>query len=314
MNDVNNGEKELLRFLIITYGGSFLIGIPFNYDCRYLPYFQSIIMMFFPAAGVIIPRMRKVGRGNYRKFYLSYLVGMFGVLLCLAGYLLGEFSQERALIMVNLLIGVISITSIIIMKKEMRIVAGIKKVNTIFWVFIIVETAISLVGTIGDANDYVQVLIYLLPKLFINVMLSISLCFGEELGWRGFLQKKMQKRYGLKKGVVLLGILWEVWHIPLWFTQYRLSFYEIGLRFLLTISLSIFLGYVYMKTDNVWVCAVFHLLINIFSGGFEGQLVYKKVIYGMSLNEVLQIIFVLSLFLFVFSDEYKQNEKISDHN
>ena len=75
------------------------------------------------------------------------------------------------------------------MKKEMRIVAGIKKLIPIFGYLFIVETAISLVGTIGDANDYVQVLIYLLPKLFINVMLSISLCFGEELGWRGFAKK-----------------------------------------------------------------------------------------------------------------------------
>lgn len=39
--------------------------------------------------------------------------------------------------------------------------------------------------------------------------------FGEEYGWRYFLWPKLQNRFGKRKGVLLLRILWGLWHLPL---------------------------------------------------------------------------------------------------
>jgi membrane protease YdiL (CAAX protease family) len=38
--------------------------------------------------------------------------------------------------------------------------------------------------------------------------------FGEEFGWRGFLQKHMIDRFGLTQGVCMLGLVWAFWHLP----------------------------------------------------------------------------------------------------
>lgn len=76
---------------------------------------------------------------------------------------------------------------------------------------------------------------------FINLIMTIFLTFpylatqsilffGEEYGWRGFLQEKMQKKFGKRMGVILLGIVWELWHIPLWFTIYHVDGLGILLR------------------------------------------------------------------------------------
>lgn len=38
---------------------------------------------------------------------------------------------------------------------------------------------------------------------------------GEEYGWRGYLQSKMIIKYGAGKGLILLGLIWGYWHLPL---------------------------------------------------------------------------------------------------
>jgi len=49
--------------------------------------------------------------------------------------------------------------------------------------------------------------------LFIGVFVVVSL--PEETGWRGFALPRLQQRSGPLVGTLLLGVLWALWHLPL---------------------------------------------------------------------------------------------------
>ncbi len=76
---------------------------------------------------------------------------------------------------------------------------------------------------------------------------------GEEAGWRGFALPRLQKTHGPVKASLILGLIWNFWHLPLWF----LSGYS-GLDLLIyvlafsvsIISLTFLLTWISSKTPN----------------------------------------------------------------
>jgi uncharacterized protein len=51
-----------------------------------------------------------------------------------------------------------------------------------------------------------------LSLALINGLFSI----GEELGWRGFMLPRMLERRSWVKAALITGVLWSLWHFPLW--------------------------------------------------------------------------------------------------
>ncbi len=63
----------------------------------------------------------------------------------------------------------------------------------------------------------VATLVAYLPGLVLQ-MLTTGL--AEEPGWRDFALPRLQHRYGPLGGTMILGPLWGVWHLPLFFTEW----------------------------------------------------------------------------------------------
>jgi membrane protease YdiL (CAAX protease family) len=56
------------------------------------------------------------------------------------------------------------------------------------------------------------------------IMLIILAGFGEEFGWRGFALPRLQTRYNALVSSIIVGTLWSIWHIPLYFLEGSLQY------------------------------------------------------------------------------------------
>ncbi|XMB85287.1 type II CAAX endopeptidase family protein [Mycoplasmatota bacterium WC44] len=107
--------------------------------------------------------------------------------------------------------------------------------------------------------------------LFINFPLLIVGGGLEELGWRGYLQPKLEKIFHFVPSVIIVGIIWAVWHLPLWLVEGTIqSSLSFGMYTLMVIILSFSFTFIYKFTKNVFLCVLSHAWFN----GCIGLVVY----------------------------------------
>jgi membrane protease YdiL (CAAX protease family) len=66
------------------------------------------------------------------------------------------------------------------------------------------------------------VVVYL-PVIALQVLLVGPL--SEELGWRGYALEALQSRWGALASSLMVGLLWSLWHLPLFFVSEESNFY-----------------------------------------------------------------------------------------
>jgi len=116
----------------------------------------------------------------------------------------------------------------------------------------------------------------LLQTLLLNPLMGLVMAFGEEYGWRGYLQTELFK-LGRLRGVLLLGVIWGLWHAPAIMMGHNTPGYPIAGVFLMTIYcvlVGVILSHFQIKSGSVWVAAFMHAVNNGY-GGFLTGLVVK---------------------------------------
>ena len=90
---------------------------------------------------------------------------------------------------------------------------------------------------------------------------------GEEAGWRGFALPRLLEKFSPLKAGILLGLAWNFWHLPLWFTSgfSSLDLLEYILFFSTAIiSLAVLMTRILCKTSNSLIPMVItHFSFNV---------------------------------------------------
>jgi len=87
----------------------------------------------------------------------------------------------------------------------------------------------------------------------------------EEIGWRGYLQPTLQQKWSPFTSTIIVGGIWAIWHLPLWFVvgsnQMSMNFLWFTL---IALALSFLMTVIYLFTRSIFLSIIFHALINSF--------------------------------------------------
>jgi membrane protease YdiL (CAAX protease family) len=104
----------------------------------------------------------------------------------------------------------------------------------------------------------------------------------EEIGWRGYLQPRFITRYGLYRGIFLVGIVWAVFHFPLDpYSRQPLTYIllHLVLRFSNCVAFGFALSWLTLRSRSVLPAALAHGFSNIFIlSNFNGLLSHWTII------------------------------------
>lgn len=87
---------------------------------------------------------------------------------------------------------------------------------------------------------------------------------GEEVGWRGYALPRLAERFGFAAGSVLLGVVWAMWHIPLFFVPAADTFGQSFPLYLLQVTaVSVAMAWLYVNTaGSLLPLMLLHAAIN----------------------------------------------------
>ena len=121
-------------------------------------------------------------------------------------------------------------------------------------------------------SPWTLALLQLAEAVLIAPILNSLATFGEEFGWRAYLLPKLMPLGG-RKAMLLIGLIWGVWHWPVIFMGYEYGFKYPGypwagpLLFIwVTFGLGTFLGWLTLRSKSIWPAVIGHAAINGIAG------------------------------------------------
>ena len=92
----------------------------------------------------------------------------------------------------------------------------------------------------------------------------IAGALGEEFGWRGFGQSRLQMRHGALVAALVIGIVWSTWHLwPAFVPGGRMTWSEVFATYVRLISTAVIYAWIYNATKSLLLVMVAHIGHNI---------------------------------------------------
>ncbi|MCX7795883.1 MAG: CPBP family intramembrane metalloprotease [bacterium] len=119
---------------------------------------------------------------------------------------------------------------------------------------------------------------------------------AEEFGWRGYALDRLQIRYNAFISSIILGILWGLWHLPLFFMKGQDIYRSVPIwGFILgTVFLSILFTWIYNNTGrSILAVLLFHTMSNLAHFIFPAMATEFGGLYSVLLNVATVIIILI---------------------
>ena len=252
-----------------------------------LPAFSAIVLglLFFPESPIY--RGRPAGRGRWFYYYFLLLTVIFA--LGALGVWLAPVQGTITLVAATtpLLLAFLGLLVLIVLRftagREAMARAWLSWGNWRYWLlfglafvaYYSLQAVLNASFGLGQAHlaplpappglsPDIFLIVATVQSVLLAPILAIVIAFGEEYGWRGYLQSELLK-LGRVRGVLLLGVIWGAWHWPIILMGFNYPGYPllgVVLMTLYTTGLAVVLGYAVLRSGSVLLAAYLHALNN----------------------------------------------------
>lgn len=153
-----------------------------------------------------------------------------------------------------------------------------------------------------------------LPLLMVVPILMMPLFWGEEFGWRGYLQIRLLSHSPLKAAIAT-GFIWAVWHYPLYFvgySEYANPFIGVITATVFAVLLSIMLAWLRLRTRSVWSSSLAHAGTNMVLATLSTSLLVGGAKIDWAINDLLQSVPLAALCAWIILSGQLRAEKVTD--
>lgn len=100
--------------------------------------------------------------------------------------------------------------------------------------------------------------------MLIALIFSTPFQAGEEIGWRGFALPRLATRYGPAGASLILGVIWALWHLPLFFVHGADTYGQSLTVYVLQVTaLSVAIAWLYFRSGkSLLLTMLLHAAIN----------------------------------------------------
>jgi membrane protease YdiL (CAAX protease family) len=282
------GLTWLLDLVLYLRGGLAAAGVTTILQFQMLlPAFSAIVLGLFFFRESPIYRGRPAGRGRWFYYYflaltLIYALAALGVWLAP-----DQPTIKLAASLVPVALSFLGLLLLVVLRitagREAMARVGLAGGNWRYWLgfglaivaWFFVQAALNAITGLGGSqltplpaapglNPTAMLIVIAVQTVLLGPILGLVITFGEEYGWRGYLQSELFK-LGRVRGVLLLGVIWGAWHWPLILMGYNYPGHPLlglALMTLYTVGLGIVLSYAVLKSGSVLLASYLHALAN----------------------------------------------------
>lgn len=192
-------KRRILLYLLINFGATWLyeflvvwpVATSSNPTVQSMSQLAVAVAMFFPALSVVAIRL--ITKEGFKNAMLIPKNGKRSI----PYFLMAWFGPA-------LLTTVGAVIYFVIFPKDFDPEMGSMKM-------LLIAQGITPTREIVTATVVSQIV----TGLLLTPLLNAVNCFGEEWGWRGYLLPKLLKRMGILPTLLLSGVIWGLWHLPI---------------------------------------------------------------------------------------------------
>lgn len=283
MKEVQTTKREFGIFAAAAFGLPLVMMLPLwmGYRAGLDTSNFATAQMFYPAAGAMLA-LWMGGRPDLPKRFFG--LHLASTLLMAAAALLSLARPDPAwglysslgLILLSVLGWVLLLTEGKAKRQSygLRWQGSLGKALALCGLFLALKTGMVFLSmALAGAESFAQYLDYWVsPVPWINLVilvpnffLAFLPFFGEEYGWRYYMTPALQKRFGLRRGLLLAGVAWGLWHLPLnlFFYSPETSLQSIASQLVVCVTMGVFFSFCYEVCGrNIWVPVLLHYLNN----------------------------------------------------